>query len=249
MKAARVSSENGNSPDPSWRALYAVGSAAALLYVVMIVVPLVLVFTSPQPPTSGGEAVLQYIMSHGIIYMIELVCFVGLSVPALVVFLALSVSLKELNKSLAAVGALFGIVSEVLALALNSSPPSLNGELVYLSGQYAAAATDAQRQALSTAAEGFVAGANAVASAGIMTALGILLLSVVMLKGVFGKGAAYIGIATGIIGIVSEALRPLIGFAYSLYGLLLLVWFIMVGGKLFLVSRDTVPDPLTPGRV
>jgi hypothetical protein len=237
MKAALASSENGHRPDPSWRALYAVGSAAALLYVVMIVVPLVLVFTSPQPPMSGGEAVLRYIASHRAIYLVELLCFVGLSVPALVVFLALSVSLRELNKSLAAIGALFGIVSEVLALALNSSPPSLNGELVYLSGQYTSAATDAQRLALSTAAESLVAGANTVASAGILTALGILVLSVVMLKGVFGKGAAFTGIATGIIGIVSEALRPLIGFAYSLYGLLLLAWFIMVGAKLFLVSR------------
>lgn len=238
MKSAILSTESRQHPDPTWRALYAVGSAAALLYIVMIIVPLVLVFTSPQPPSSGGEAVLRYIASHKPIYLIELVCFVGLSIPALVVFLALSVSLKELNKSLAAIGALFGIVSEVLALALNSSPPSLNGELVYLSGQYAAAATDAQRQALSTAAESFVAGANAVASAGILTALGILFLSVVMLKGVFRKGVAFLGIATGIIGIVFEALRPLIGFAYSLYGLLLLAWFIVVGGKLFLVSRS-----------
>ena len=71
---------------------------------------------------------------------------------------------------MAILGALFGIVSEVLALALNSSPPSLSGQLVYLSDQYAAA-NDAQRLALSTAAKGFLAGANTVASAGVFTAL------------------------------------------------------------------------------
>jgi hypothetical protein len=237
VKEKKSSPARAFSPDPSWRPLYAVGSAAALLYVVMIIVPLVLVFTVPQPPASGGAAVLQYIASHTTVYVTELICFVGLSVPALLVFLALSVSLKELGKNLVVVGALFGIVSEILALALNSSPPSLNGELVYLSGQYATASTDAQRVALATAAEGFIASANAVSAAGILTALGILLLSVVMLKGA-GTGAAILGIVTGAIGIVFEALRPLIGMAYAVYGLLLLAWFIVAGWKLLLMSRN-----------
>lgn len=236
MDKIKSSPAGGFSPDPSWRPLYAVGSAAALLYVVMIIVPLILVFIAPQPPSSGGAAVLQYIASHTPIYMVELVCFVGLSVPALLVFLALSVSLKETNRNLTAIGALVAVVSEILALALNSSPPSLNGELVYLSSQYAAAAADAQRVALATAAEGFIASANAVSAAGILTALGILLLSVVMLKGV-GKGAAFLGIVTGAVGIVFEALRPLIGMAYTLYGLLLLAWFVVAGLKLLRMSR------------
>jgi hypothetical protein len=241
MQGTKSSRENKDLPDPSWKSLYAAGSIAALLYLVMIIVPLVLVFACPQPPSSGGAAVLQFIASHKITYLVELMCFVGLSLPALVVFLALSVSLKELGKSLVALGALFGIVSEILALALNSSPPSLNGQLVYLSSQYAAAATEAQCLALSTAAEGFIASANAVASAGIVTALGILFLSIVMLKGVFRKSAAFLGIVTGVVGIVFEALRPLIGFAYSLYGLLLLAWFIVVGWRLFVISRSPRP--------
>jgi hypothetical protein len=238
MKNLHSPAEDPRLPDPSWRALYAAGAAAALLYVVMIIVPLVLVFASPQPPGSGGAAVLEFIASHKAVYLVELVCFVGLSAPALVVFLALSISLKELGKSLAALGCLFGVVSEILALALNSSPPSLSGELVYLSGQYASASTEAQRLALSSAAEGFLASANAVASAGILTAVGILLLSILMLKGIFSRSAAIVGIVTGAVGIVCEALRPLIGFAYSVYGLLLLAWFIIVGVRLFLISRQ-----------
>ena len=55
--------------------------------------------------------------------LIELVSFVGLSVPAMVVFLALYVALKHLNKSYAAIGALVAIASEIAALAYNSSPP------------------------------------------------------------------------------------------------------------------------------
>jgi hypothetical protein len=224
-------------PDPSWRLLYTIGGASAFLYVLMVIVPLVLVFAVPQPPSAGGAAVLAYISSRKAVYLVELVCFVGLSLPAIVVFAALSASLKGLNKSLAAIGALIGIVSEVLALALNASPPSLNGGLVYLSDAYAAAASEAQRLALSTAAEGFIAGANAVSSAGILTALGILILSLVMLRAATRRGAAYLGIVTGGLGIVFEALRPFVGIAYGLYGLLLPAWFVVVGWKLYQDGR------------
>ena len=78
---------------------------------------------------------------------IELVCFVGLAVPALVVFTAAAVALKEVNKSVAAVGGLFGIASEVIALGLGSSPESLHGGLVVLSNAYQDAAGDAERAA------------------------------------------------------------------------------------------------------
>ena len=41
MKAAAPSLEAVDGPDPSWRLLYGIGGASALLYVIMIVVPLV----------------------------------------------------------------------------------------------------------------------------------------------------------------------------------------------------------------
>lgn len=221
------------SPDPSWTDLYRAGGIAAALYVLLIVVPLVLLNTTPQPPLSGGAALLQFIASHKAVYIIELVSFVGLSLPALVVFLALYVALKHLNKSLAALGAVVGGASEVVALAYNSSPPSLNGSLVYLSDHYVAAATVEQRAAFATAAEGLVAQSNAVNAAGILAAIGILIISLVMLKGVFRKGVAYLGMVTGAVGIVSEVLRDLIGPGYYVYGLLLPIWFIAVGWGLF----------------
>jgi len=229
----RSSGEAQASPDPSWRGLYRAGGISAALFVVLVIVPLVLIFTTAQPPISGGTATLQYIASHKPIYLIELVSFVGLSVPAMVVFLALSVALKHLNKSYAAIGALLGIASEVAALAYNSSPPSLNGGLVYLSDQYMAAAAATQRAGFATAAEGLIAVSNAVNAAGILTAIGILILSLVMLRGVFPKGFAYLGIVTGALGIVSEALRDMIGPGYFVYGLLLPIWFLVVGWKLY----------------
>jgi Domain of unknown function (DUF4386) len=227
------------SADPSWKGLYRAGSVSAALFVVLVIVPLVFIFTMPQPPISGGAATLQYIASHKLIYLTELVAFVGLSVPAMVVFLALYQALKHLNKSYAALGALLGIASEIAALAYNSSPQSLSGGLLSLSDQYVAATTAAQHTAVATAAEGLIAMANGVAAAGILTAIGILIISLVMLKGVFHRSVASLGIVTGALGIVCEPLRPLLGLGYAVYGLLLPIWFLAVGWKLYRLGSSS----------
>ncbi len=219
--------------DPSWKTLYAIGSVLALVYVIMVVVPLVLLFSVPQPPAQGGAAVLDYIAAHKAIYYVELICFVGLSLPALGVFLAVAVSLKDSHKSLATLGGLVGIVSEVVALALGSSPQSLSGGLIYLSDQYVATSVEAQRSLLSAAAESFLANANAVSSAGILTALGIFLLSLCMFHGGYRRWVAVLGTFTGALGMLFEALRPQLGALYGLFGILLPVWFVAVGIRLF----------------
>lgn len=239
LHVRRPLGEVAAGPDPSWRDLYRAGSVSAALYVVLIIVPMVLLIIMPQPPLSGGAATLQYIASHKPVYIIELVSFVGLSLPAIIVFLALYVALKHLNKSYAALGATVAIASEVIALAYNSSPPSLNGGLVYLSDQYVTAMTAAQQTAFATAAESLIAVSNAVNAAGILTAVGILILSLVMLKGVFHKNIAYLGIVTGILGIVSEALRPILGASYAVYGILLPTWFLAVGWKLYRLGSNS----------
>lgn len=226
--------------DLSCQPFYRVGGYAAFLFVVLVLVPVVLVFAAPLPPTQG-PAVLEYIAAHKAVYLIELVSFVGLAVPALVVFAALTLGLAPTNKTLAAVGGLFGVVSETIALALGSSPQSLHGGLVVLADSYAASGTDAERVGLATAAEALIAATNAVSWAGILTAAAILLLSVVMWQAGWGRALAIVGVAAGAIGVVSEALRPLIGPGYLVYGLLLPVWFAWVGWKLLHVPA--------PGRV
>jgi hypothetical protein len=87
LQIGRSPAEAKASPDPLWRGLYRAGGVSAALFVVLVLVPLVLIFTTPQPPVSGGAATLEYIASHKPIYLIELVSFVGLSIPAMVVFL------------------------------------------------------------------------------------------------------------------------------------------------------------------
>jgi hypothetical protein len=151
----------------------------------------------------------------------------------MIVFLALYMALKHVNKSLAAIGALIAIASQIMGLAYSSSPQSLNSALVLLSDQYMTAITAVQRAAYATAAESLIAMANAVSASGIMFSIGILLISIVMLKGVFHKGIAYLGVVTGAMAILSEAFRPLIGIGYIVFFILEVIWLIAVGWKLY----------------
>ena len=223
-------------PDMTWRQLYKAGGWSALLYVLLVVVPVALVFLAPPPP-SEGAALLEYIGAHKVVYLTELVCFVGLGVPALVVFGALAVALKDTNRTVAAIGGLFGIASEVIALALGSSPESLHGGLVLLSNAYLTGGEDADRAGLVSAADALMAATNAVSWAGILTAAAILLLSLGMRRQFFGPLLRPLGVIAGAAGLVSEALRPMIGAGYLIYGLLLPTWFALVAWKLLRLDR------------
>lgn len=220
----------------AWLPLNRIGGISGLVFVVLVMVPLILLFVAPVPPVDAAE-LLGYIADHRIVYLIELVCFVGLSVPALLVFVAATSALWTANPSRAVVGGLLGVVSETIALALGSSPQSLHGGLVVLSNSYAAAGTDTERAELTSAAWALIAAANAVSWAGILTAAAILVLSSIMAGTDFGRFLAVLGLVTGAVGIVSEALRPLIGPGYLLYGLLLPTWFGLVGWKLLRNAR------------
>lgn len=59
---------------------------------------------------------------------------------------------------------------------------------------------------------------------GVLQTLGILLVSLLMLRGPFSRALAWLGVVTGAVGVVSEVLRPVLGAAYAGYGLLLFVW-------------------------
>jgi len=223
-------------PDPSWKGLYRAGGISAFLYIVLLIVPIVLIFTTKQPPTSDGAAILQYIASNKVVYITELVLFLAPSVLAMIVFLALYMALKHLNKSLAAIGALIAIASQIIGLAYSSSPQSLNGALVLLSSQYMEATTAIQKAAYAAAAESLMAMANSVSASGILFSIGILIISLVMLRGVFNRGIAYLGVATGTIAVFSETFRPVIGVGYIVFFILEVIWLIAVGWKLYRLS-------------
>src|SRR5829696_8739117 len=119
----------------------------------------------------------------------------------MVVMLALAVSLYRLGKSAATLAGVIAITSWAVSFAW---PTTGEGSLamVVLSDRYGAATTDAERAGFVAGAEVLLALNDTQVVIGVLQTLGILLLSVLMLRGVFPPGLAWLGVATGVIGIV-----------------------------------------------
>jgi hypothetical protein len=237
LSVGRLSGAATTGPDSSWRGLYRAGGVAGLLAGLIYIVATILIFTTPSVPTSGGAETLLYIASHRSLYILKQILWLAPSALAMIVFLALYPALKHLNKSYAAIGAVLGISAWALSLAW---PTTGEGAptLIYLSDRYIAATTDAERTAFATAAEVLIATEAIPAALGILQTIGILVISLVMVGGVFPKWVAYLGVATGAIGIVSEALISILGIAYAIYGVLVMVWFLVIGWQLYRLASD-----------
>lgn len=118
-------------------------------------------------------------------------------------------------------------VSWALFLAI---PVTSRGSLtlVYLSDRYLAA-DPAESEAYAIAAEAIIAENNTPAVAGVLSAFGILLVSIAMLRSTMSRTLAWLGNLTGTLGVVAEALRHAVPAFYWGYGILLWVWFVAVG--------------------
>lgn len=224
---APTDARSPGAADGSWRQLYLCAGISAILFVALLLLALALDFLAP-PPVHGGTETLEFIARNKEVYVAEQLLWIVPNVLPVIVFVALFVALAPLNKSLALLAAVIGALPWALILAI---PVTSRGSLilVYLSDRHAAAGDDASRLRYSTAAEAIIAENNTPAVAGVLSALGILLISVVMLKGVLPRAVAWLGIATGGLGIIAEALRHAVPEFYWGYGVLLWVWFVAVG--------------------
>ena len=216
---------------------------SAWIFVGMLVVAIALAIATPAPPTAGGTATLSYIAAHRTLYIVEQQLWLVPGVFAMVTYLALYPALKHLDRSLAALGAVVGGSAWALTLAI---PTTTTGApaLVYLSDQFMATADPARRAAFATAAETLIAQNRTTVLVGPLTTVGLLIVSIVMLKGVFPRPVAYLGVATGVLGISAEALRMVFEGFYGIYGVLLPVWMGAVGWNLYRLGRSSEQVPV-----
>jgi hypothetical protein len=231
--------------DPSWRGLYLIGGISALLYVLLgLIVPAIMAALKSYDFYMDAPTLLAFVAANPVWFTALQTLVLGSSILAILTFAALFAALKHLDQSLAAVGALVGGTLQLLFMAYY---PVLLG-LVHLAYQYPAA-DGAHRIVLSTAAEALLAQNNAFnplyESA---FAAGILLVSMVMLKGVFPRWVAYVGIANLPACLIAFTLWPLIGIGYFWWWVLFVVWFIAVALKLLkLPSQGRLPPSINRG--
>ncbi|MEU4689958.1 hypothetical protein [Actinoplanes sp. NPDC023714] len=228
-----------------WDPLYRTGAVCATLAVLSYAVALIIVVVAEAPPTSGGAEVLAFVAAHRTIYIVRQVLWLLPSVLLMVVFLALAVALRNRGRSFAAVAGLITISSWAMSLAW---PTTGDGSpaMVLLSDRYAAATTAGEQAPFVGGAEVLLALNDVPAVIGVLQTFGILLISLLMRRGPFAAGLAWLGIATGTIGMVAELLRPVLGWAYAVYGLLLFGWLIGIAGALWRHPRRHAPAREAP---
>ncbi len=243
MNTDRSHSVGVAGPDPSWHLLYRIGGISAWIVVAMTVAAIILAIATPPPPTVGGTATLSYIAAHRTLYIVYQQLWLVPGVFAMVTYLALYPALKHLDKSLAALGAVVGGSAWALTLAI---PTTTTGApaLVYLSEQFTATADPARRVAFATAAETLIAQNRTTVVVGPLTTVGLLIVSIVMLKGVFPKAVAYLGVAAGVLGISAEALRMVFEGFYGIAAVLPLIWMGAVGWNLYRLGRSSAHVPV-----
>ena len=247
--AVRTSPSPAGTRDDRWVPLYRAGAVSAAAAVLLYAVALVIVTVSDPPPDSGGAATLDYVATHRTVYILRQVLWQAPGLFMMVVILALAVALRRYGPSLAAVAGTIGVSSWAISLAW---PTTGDGSLamVLLSDRYTSATTAAEQASMVAGADLLTALNDMPAVIGVLQTLGVLLIGLLMLRGPFGKALAWLGVATGAVGVASEVLRPVLGMAYAVYGLMLFVWLAWVAVALWrhaqtVATPSRVSDPST----
>jgi hypothetical protein len=221
---------------PLWRPLYRAGAICAALTVLLYAAALALYGVAVTPVDADGEGMLDFIVDNRSVYILKQVLWILPGALLIVTFLALTVALFPLDRSNALIAGVIGILSWAGSFAW---PATGDGSLVLvmLADRYADASSDAERASLGSAAETLIAFNDVPAPIGVLQTVGVLLISLVMLRGVFSRGIAWLGVVTGGIGVLSEALRPWMGWGYAIYGMLIFVWLSWVAWELWRLYR------------
>jgi hypothetical protein len=232
-----------NAVDPEGKWLYRVGGICALLLGIGYIITIPLFVSAGAQPSggSGGEAWLTYLAGKTTVWWAILGLSVLTDVLYVPVALALYLALNGVNRNAMLVATAFVGLFVVLDLAVTW--PNYVA-LITLSGNYAAAINDAQRAVYVAAANypSAVLGSSLEAVYSILVlSVGILLIGLVMLKGVFRKSTAYVGVVTGIFGIVYVAGSPFISalrVTIIITSALTTVWVLLVGYRLYRLGQQ-----------
>lgn len=219
--------------------MFKVGGISSLI--VFIGYFVIIALYSIALPPSGTEAKLVFFASHTTVWWSIISLSVLTNFLRLLVFFSLFFALKGINRSAALIAVAFEGLFVVLECA--TSYGTLYPALMNLSGQYAAATSDAQRAIYVTAATSIDAalGSGFLAVYVILApAISTLVISFVMLKGVFNKATAYLGLVTGILAIISIVgpyFASVLSNLVPLMSALSMIWFLLVGYRLYKLGR------------
>ena len=221
--------------DARWRSLFMIGGVAALILVAITLIQFVVFAVSPPPYEGTATAWFAMFQQNALLGLLAfeflMVIYVVLSI---VVSLALFAALRRVNPSLTAI---FMALSLVGAMAFIAARPAF--EMLFLSKQYAAAATDIQRAAFLAAGEAMVAVFHGTAfqvSYVLGSITGLIIAAVMLRSAIFSKTAAYLRLASSVLDF--GLFVPGVGLYISLFSVLfLMIWDVLIARRLFQLAR------------
>jgi len=223
--------------DSSWKGLYKWGGILALLAGVLYILFIALAIGMGIPP-SGAEDLLKYYSGQTTLaysaYGLEMLADI-LLLPAV---FALYLTLKGINKNAMLAASGFGGLFVALDLGVIAVSAIA---LVTLSQNYAAATSDIQRTAyVATASYSLaVISVSERVFSSVIPSLWGLITGVVMLRGIFSKSTAYLGIAASIVGFAYSIsiFAPSLAILVVIEVLIFAVWFMLAGYRLYRLGK------------
>ncbi|MBN1995341.1 MAG: DUF4386 family protein [Anaerolineae bacterium] len=236
MSQLNLDQPNHKVADPQWKELYRIGGIVAVATVILILLVIVTFPIWPYlPGTTSVENIFAAIQANrlGGLLSLDFILLIN-NLIGVLLFLALYVSLKQVNESYALIALVLGLLAVGLIV-----PARPIFELVSLSDLYATAITDVAKDHYLAGGEAMLAYFDGTAYK-VNTFLGglsLLISSLLMLRSnIFSKATAYVGIVTNLA--VCGFLLPGIGIALltlSVPGYL--IWNIQLARSFFKMAK------------
>ncbi len=241
QRNAQILAPATNTADPAWKGVYKAGGIALILVAVVFLIAFYPSSISGGNPTTAEEllSTAQERLTFSLVNLLGILLELLLIPGGLAIYLAL----KDIRKT----AILIGVSLWELFVVLDIIRLSVAYSVISLSNGYAAATSETQRDAyvaVSNLAFGFSFGV-AYTVVDTLFFASALVIGLVMLKGIFSKWIAYLGIATGIVGLVGSPYSPAF-FPISsllvplLFGYVLsIIWALPLGYKLYKLGSSS----------
>jgi hypothetical protein len=227
---------NANRIDPRWKDLFKMAGIAAIVSEIVILLGIVTYFIWPYAPgTKTTESIFLLLQSNpfGGLVSLDLFLVVG-NLFSILLFLALYVSLKQVNESYALIALAVGLIGVVLLI-----PSRPLFELLFLSARYTAATTDVAKNQYIATGDTLLAlfdGTGWFMNT-LLGAISLLVSSLLMLRSsIYGKSTAIVGIITNVVvcGFFIPVIGPFLLFL-SLPGYM--IWYFQLARRFFQMGR------------
>ena len=234
--------------DSRWTTLYKIAGVSALLAVALI--PLqIIVYAIWGIPETAIESFTHFQTNKLIGLLVLEFPYLVSNILSILIYLAFYIALRRENESVMAIATVLGLIAIAVVFAAR---PTF--DMLYLSEQYAAATTEAQRAILLAAGEAKLALVYGTVQQVhyFLGAVALLLVSIVMLRSdIFSRTTAYMGIIANVL--VFGLYVPTIGVYISIISVFpfLTLWLILIGLKFLqlgsrqnevLPRNDVVPE-------